>query len=128
MTTSPFPTRTLGSAANGTALEVSALGLGCMGMAEFYGAGDETESLATIAAGGQQKYIDGFGPKVDGFDQVPFGDDAALKAAIGPETGAILYRTTSYFLERLGLTSVDELPPLAPYLPSVDDLDGEGDG
>jgi aryl-alcohol dehydrogenase-like predicted oxidoreductase len=50
MTTSPFPTRTLGSAANGTALEVSALGLGCMGMSEFYGAGDETESLATISA------------------------------------------------------------------------------
>jgi acetylornithine/N-succinyldiaminopimelate aminotransferase len=47
-------------------------------------------TLATIAAGGQQKYIDGFGPKVEGFDQVPFGDDAALKAAVGPATGAIL--------------------------------------
>ncbi len=47
-------------------------------------------TLATIAAGGQQKYIDGFGPKVDGFDQVPFGDEAALKAAIGPETAAML--------------------------------------
>jgi acetylornithine/N-succinyldiaminopimelate aminotransferase len=43
-----------------------------------------------IAAGGQQKYIEGFGPKVEGFDQVPFNDDAALKAAIGPETAAIL--------------------------------------
>jgi acetylornithine/N-succinyldiaminopimelate aminotransferase len=32
-------------------------------------------TLATIAAGGQQKYIDGFGPKVDGFDQVPFDDE-----------------------------------------------------
>jgi acetylornithine/N-succinyldiaminopimelate aminotransferase len=47
-------------------------------------------TLATIAAGGQQKYIDGFGPKVEGFDQVPFDDEAALKAAIGPATGAIL--------------------------------------
>lgn len=47
-------------------------------------------TLATIAAGGQQKYIDGFGPKVDGFDQVPFGDHAALVAAIGPETAGIL--------------------------------------
>ena len=47
-------------------------------------------TLAMIAAGGQQKYIDGFGPKVEGFDQVPFNDDAALKAAIGPETAAIL--------------------------------------
>ncbi len=47
-------------------------------------------TLATIAAGGQQKYIEGFGPKVDGFDQVPFGDHAALVAAIGPETAGIL--------------------------------------
>ncbi|MBC8129011.1 MAG: aspartate aminotransferase family protein [Rhizobiaceae bacterium] len=47
-------------------------------------------TLATIAAGGQAKYLEGFGPKVDGFDQVPFGDHAALKAAIGPETAAIL--------------------------------------
>ena len=47
-------------------------------------------TLATIAAGGQKKYLEGFGPKVQGFDQVPFGDDEALKAAIGPETGAIL--------------------------------------
>jgi len=47
-------------------------------------------TLATIAAGGQKKYLEGFGPKVDGFDQVPFGDHAALEAAIGPETAAIL--------------------------------------
>jgi segregation and condensation protein B len=39
------------------------------------------------------------------------------------ETGAILYRTTSYFLERLGLRSLDELPELAPFLPAVDELD-----
>jgi acetylornithine/N-succinyldiaminopimelate aminotransferase len=47
-------------------------------------------TLATIAAGGQKKYLDGFGPKVDGFDQVPFGDHEALKSAIGPETAGIL--------------------------------------
>ncbi len=47
-------------------------------------------TLATIAAGGQKKYLDGFGPKVDGFDQVPFGDVAALKAAIGPATAALM--------------------------------------
>jgi acetylornithine/N-succinyldiaminopimelate aminotransferase len=47
-------------------------------------------TLATIAAGGQQKYLEGFGPKVEGFDQVPFGDHEALKAAIGPETAAIM--------------------------------------
>ncbi|HUG60927.1 MAG TPA: aspartate aminotransferase family protein [Methylomirabilota bacterium] len=47
-------------------------------------------TLATLAAGGQQKYLEGFGPKVEGFDQVPFGDHEALKAAVGPETAAIL--------------------------------------
>ncbi|RYE73584.1 MAG: aspartate aminotransferase family protein, partial [Hyphomicrobiales bacterium] len=47
-------------------------------------------TLATIAAGGQAKYLEGFGPKVEGFDQVPFGDEVALRAAITPETAAIL--------------------------------------
>ncbi len=47
-------------------------------------------TLATIAAGGQQKYLEGFGPKVDGFDRVPFGDMAALEKAITPEAAAIL--------------------------------------
>jgi len=39
------------------------------------------------------------------------------------ENGATLYGTTSFFLERLGLGSLDELPALAPYLPEVDVLD-----
>jgi len=39
------------------------------------------------------------------------------------ENGATLYGTTSYFLQRLGLGSLDELPDLAPYLPEVDVLD-----
>lgn len=47
-------------------------------------------TLATIAAGGQAKYLEGFGPKVEGFDQVAFGDEAALRAAITDETAAIL--------------------------------------
>ncbi len=47
-------------------------------------------TLATIAAGGQKKYLDGFGPVSPGFDQVPFGDHPALEKAIGPETAAIL--------------------------------------
>ncbi len=47
-------------------------------------------TLATIAAGGQKKHLDGFGPKVDGFDQVPFGDLKALEAAITPATAGIL--------------------------------------
>ena len=47
-------------------------------------------TLATIAAGGQKKYLEGFGPKVEGFDQVLVADHAALQAAIGPETAGIL--------------------------------------
>ena len=39
------------------------------------------------------------------------------------ESGALLYRTTSYFLERLGVGSLDQLPPLAPYLPDIETLD-----
>ena len=46
-------------------------------------------TLAALAAGGQQKYLDGFGPKAAGFDQVPFGDHAVLEAAIGPHTAGI---------------------------------------
>ena len=47
-------------------------------------------TLATIAAGGQPKYLEGFGPKVEGFDQVPFGDLEAAEKAITPETAAFL--------------------------------------
>ncbi|QFR34342.1 aspartate aminotransferase family protein [Ancylobacter sp. TS-1] len=47
-------------------------------------------TLATIAAGGNPKYLEGFGPAMPGFDQVPFGDFEAVKAALTPETGAIL--------------------------------------
>ena len=47
-------------------------------------------TLAMIAAGGQAKYLDGFGPKVDGFDQIPVTDIGAVEAAIGPGTAAIM--------------------------------------
>jgi acetylornithine/N-succinyldiaminopimelate aminotransferase len=47
-------------------------------------------TLATIAAGGQAKYLEGFGPKVDGFDQVEFDDIDAAEKAITAETAAIL--------------------------------------
>ncbi|HPU12515.1 MAG TPA: SMC-Scp complex subunit ScpB [Aeromicrobium sp.] len=48
---------------------------------------------------------------------VELGNDA--------ESGAILYGTTNYFLERMGLGSIEELPELAPLLPELDDLDVE---
>ncbi len=47
-------------------------------------------TLATLAAGGQQKYLEGFGPVAGGFDQVAFGDIDAVKKAITPETAAII--------------------------------------
>lgn len=42
-----------------------------------------------------------------------------------PETGAILYGTTHYFLERMGLRGLDELPELAPFLPEADQVEGD---
>jgi acetylornithine/N-succinyldiaminopimelate aminotransferase len=47
-------------------------------------------TLATLAAGGQKKYLDGFGPVVEGFDQVPFADLGAARRAVGDETAAIM--------------------------------------
>jgi acetylornithine/N-succinyldiaminopimelate aminotransferase len=47
-------------------------------------------TLATLAAGGQKKHLDGFGPVVDGFDQLALNDAAAVKRLIGAETAAIL--------------------------------------
>lgn len=44
---------------------------------------------------------------------------------VDPESGAILYRTTSYFLERMGMGSIDELPDIAPLLPDIGDMDDE---
>lgn len=41
------------------------------------------------------------------------------------ETGAMLFSTTDYFLERMGLTSLDQLPPIAPYLPEASALEAE---
>lgn len=45
------------------------------------------------------------------------------EAGIENESGAILYKTTSFFLEKLGLNSVEDLPALAPFLPDVDGLE-----
>ena len=47
-------------------------------------------TIATIAAGGQPKYLEGFGPKAPGFIQLPFGDEDAVLEAVGPTTAAIL--------------------------------------
>ena len=47
-------------------------------------------TLATLAAAKNKKHLDGFGPEMDGFDQVPMGDIEAVKRAITPETAGII--------------------------------------
>jgi acetylornithine/N-succinyldiaminopimelate aminotransferase len=47
-------------------------------------------TLASLSATGNKKYLEGFGPPVDGFDQVPYGDLDAVKRAIGPQTAGIM--------------------------------------
>ena len=47
-------------------------------------------TLAMLAATGNKKYLDGFGPEVDGFDHVPFNNLNALRDAIGPQTAGVL--------------------------------------
>jgi hypothetical protein len=47
------------------------------------------------------------------------------EAGTDTESQATLYRTTSYFLERMGMQGLDDLPELAPYLPEMDDIEDE---
>jgi segregation and condensation protein B len=64
------------------------------------------------------------GVNVDGVVRTLTARGLVAEAGVDPSTGAVLYETTGYFLERMGLASLDELPPLAPYLPDIDTLDG----
>lgn len=63
------------------------------------------------------------GVNVDGVIRTLVSRGLVEEAGTDAETGAVLYRTTSYFCERLGLTSLDELPELAPFLPEMADVD-----
>lgn len=65
------------------------------------------------------------GVNVDGVMRTLLSRGLVEEAGQDHETGANLYRTTTYFLERIGVTSLDELPELAPYLPDMDDLEDE---
>ncbi len=65
------------------------------------------------------------GVNVDGVMRTLITRGLVAEAGQDAETGANLYRTTSYFLERIGVTSLDDLPELAPYLPDMDDLEDE---
>lgn len=65
------------------------------------------------------------GVNVDGVMRTLLSRGLVEEAGHDEQSGANLYRTTSYFLERIGITSLDELPELAPYLPDMDDLEDE---
>ena len=65
------------------------------------------------------------GVNVDGVMRTLLTRGLVEEAGQDGEHGAMLYRTTGYFLERIGVTSLDELPELAPYLPDMDDLEDE---
>ncbi|WP_144707696.1 SMC-Scp complex subunit ScpB [Dermacoccus nishinomiyaensis] len=71
------------------------------------------------------------GVNVDGVTRTLLTRGLVTEVGDDPETGATLYGTTPTFLERLGLGSLDELPPLAPYLPDaaiIDELVEQGHG
>lgn len=68
------------------------------------------------------------GVNVDGVVRTLLARGLIEEAGHDDDGGAVLYRTSSYFLERMGLGSLADLPPLAPYLPDLDTLDDlEGD-
>jgi len=63
------------------------------------------------------------GVNVDGVIKTLLTRGLIEEAGHEDESHAILYRTTSYFLERLGISSLDELPPIAEHLPDLSELD-----
>lgn len=63
------------------------------------------------------------GVNVDGVVRTLLTRGLVAEAGTDPESGAVLYRTTELFLERLGLASLADLPPIAPLLPDVDAID-----
>ena len=63
------------------------------------------------------------GVNVDGVVRTLLARGLISEAGQDPDSGGTLYRTTSLMLERLGITSLDELPPLAPMLPDLSELD-----
>lgn len=65
------------------------------------------------------------GVNVDGVMRTLISRGLLEEAGQDHETGANLFRTTAYFMERIGVSSLDELPELAPYLPDMDDLEDE---
>lgn len=65
------------------------------------------------------------GVSVDGVMRTLATRNLIEEAGHSAETGAILFRTTDYFLERMGYASLDDLPPIAPHLPEASLLEAE---
>ena len=65
------------------------------------------------------------GVNVDGVMRTLLARGLIGEAGHDPESGAVLLTTTSYFLERMGLRTLEDLPPLAPQLPEVEELEAE---
>src|SRR3954451_22429972 len=65
------------------------------------------------------------GVNVDGVMRTLLTRGLVEEAGMDESTGAHLYRTTGFFLERIGVQSLDDLPELAPYLPDLADLEDE---
>ncbi len=65
------------------------------------------------------------GVNVDGVMRTLLTRGLVEEAGQDESSGANLYRTTGYFLERIGVTSIDDLPELAPYLPDLEDMADE---
>jgi segregation and condensation protein B len=65
------------------------------------------------------------GVNVDGVIRTLLARGLIEEAGHDRDSGAVVFATTSYFLERMGLRSLDELPPLAPNLPAVEELEAE---
>jgi segregation and condensation protein B len=63
------------------------------------------------------------GVNVDGVIRTLLTRGLIEESGIDPETQGTRYRTTELFLERLGLSSLEDLPPIAPLLPEVDSID-----
>ncbi|QQQ80818.1 SMC-Scp complex subunit ScpB [Saccharothrix sp. 6-C] len=63
------------------------------------------------------------GVNVDGVIRTLVARGLIAETGTDSDTGGILYRTTELFLERLGLSSLGDLPPIAPLLPEVDAID-----
>jgi segregation and condensation protein B len=65
------------------------------------------------------------GVNVDGVMRTLLARGLIEEAGHDQESGAVLFATTSYFMERMGLKALEDLPPLAPQLPDVEELEAE---